>query len=231
MKTIKRWIAALCLGFLGFCPQQVQAIDTSTFYSQATQDEFVYTLVCKMLGVRDNGYYLEIGAYHPITINNTFFFEKNYNWKGVSIDISNEFEATWHSIRKNSLIIQDATRVDYEAVLASFPKVVDYLSLDIDSHYEAVLQRIPFDKYTFKVITMEHDFYRFGDLYRKREREILSSLGYYLLCPDVNMGGDAFEDWWIHPSAFPEPVFVFLKSLNLNGKDYREMAQILRSIP
>jgi len=200
------------------------------FYSQATQDHFVQTLVYKLLNKQDVGYYLEIGAYHPTDLSNTYFFEKAYGWKGVSIDISNQFEAVWHALRTNLLLIEDATQVDYSAVLLPFPQVIDYLSIDIDRNYDDVLKKIPFHNYVFKVITIEHDFYRLGDLYRAKEREILSSLGYYLLCPNVSMGGDFFEDWWIHPSAFPSQTLSMLQSIDFNGKDYREMAKILDSL-
>src|SRR5581483_6212253 len=96
--------------------EQIQPIQ---FYSQATQDRFVYTFICQLLDKQNVGYYLEIGAWHPVDGNNTYFFEKNYDWKGISIDISEEFMSTWHSTRKNPLLIQDAKLIDYHAILHS----------------------------------------------------------------------------------------------------------------
>jgi hypothetical protein len=110
--------------------------------------------------------------------------------------------------------------------------VIDYLSLDIDSSYDVVLQKMFLNDYIFKVITIEHDFYRFGDKFRKDEREILSSLGYYLLCPDVSVffsGRDCiFEDWWVHPAAFPADVFSKLTSLDLRAKSHDQLINIIR---
>ncbi|MCI0381718.1 MAG: hypothetical protein L0207_01510 [Chlamydiae bacterium] len=197
------------------------------FFSQASQDKFVYTILYGLLNKQDTGYYLEIGAGNPIGSNNTYFFEKNLGWKGVSIDILNHH---WHSVRKNPLLVEDAIRSDYVSILQSFPMIIDYLSLDIDRDYDIVLQRIPFDNYIFKIITIEHDFYRFGNLYREAERIILSSLGYHLLCSDVLISGyGSFEDWWIHPSAFPADVFSALTSLDLKAQEHTKLIQIIQT--
>ena len=189
------------------------------FYSQASQDAFVHILVNDIEKKKDVGCYLEIGSAHPVNINNTYFFEKNYNWKGISIDLAIEYKAPWSGIRQNPLLTEDATKVDYYSILKSFPNIIDYLSLDVDGNYDTVLERLPFNEHTFKIITIEHDFYRFGDYYRKREREILTSFGYYLLCPDVcHPRVGSFEDWWIHPRAFSKEIFVELASLDLKQK-------------
>ena len=80
----------------------------------------------------------------------------------------------------------------------------------------------------FKVITIEHDAYRYGDLYRNSEREILAALGYYLLCPDVSNDGYPYEDWWIHPDFFPSSLFQKLTSLDLKSKDYMDVIKNIK---
>lgn len=204
-----------------------------TTFSQASQDRFVHLLLYQILGKKDDGYYLEIGAGDPTFTSNTYLFEKKFGWKGSSIDISDEYKNSWHAIRQNSLLIEDATQSDYESILKPFPQVIDYLSLDIDASYNILLQRIPFNEYIFRIITIEHDFYKFGDKFRAEERKILTALGYHLLCPDVSVffnGKDCiFEDWWVHPSAFPADVFSKLKSLDLNGKDHEQLIRTLES--
>jgi hypothetical protein len=47
-------------------------IDSIPFYSQAAQDKFVYALLYGLLGKKDKGYYLEIGASDPVRINNSW---------------------------------------------------------------------------------------------------------------------------------------------------------------
>jgi len=201
-------------------------------YSQASQDRFVHVLLYEILGKQDEGYYLEIGAGHPSQGSNTYALEKDFGWKGVSIDISDGYKTLWDSTRQNYLLIEDAIHADYRAILKPFPQVIDYLSLDIDRDYDVVLNRIPFDEHIFKIITIEHDAYRFGDKYREDERKILASLGYYLLCPDVSLffnGRDSiFEDWWIHPSTVSSEVLPMLMSLDLKGKNHEELIKILR---
>jgi len=224
MKKITCTLIALCLTMFSF--GHAAQLD---FNSQASQDEFVHTLLYTLLDKQDPGSYLEIGAGLPVGHNNTYFFEKSLGWEGISIDISSRFIQSWNSLRDNPLLIQDATRCDYVSMLASFPPSIDYLSLDTDGGYDTVLRRIPFDDHTFKVITIEHDVYRFGEYYRTEERKILNSLGYHMLCGDVSCQGLTFEDWWIHPSAFPPEVLSKLTSLDLDGKNHQEIIEILQN--
>ncbi len=78
-------------------------------------------------------------------------------------------------------------------------------ALDIDERYVDVLNRIPFDKYGFRVITIEHDAYKYGNVYRDGEREFLARRGYQLLCGDVRN----FEDWWVHPDLIDKNNHVY----------------------
>lgn len=198
-----------------------------TFHSQARQDEFVYTILYDLLGKQDAGYYLEIGAGEPIHINNTYALEINCGWQGLSIDISDDLMSRWYAVRSNTLLAKDAIQLDYSSILEGFPQVIDYLSLDIDGYYDTVLKKVMLSNHIFKIITIEHDVYRYGDIYRSKEREILTALGYHLLCADVTHSGLAFEDWWIHPDFFPSDLCQQLKSLKLQGKD---SLKIIRNI-
>ena len=65
-------------------------------FSQAGQDKFVL----KMLNNKKNGKYIEIGAFDPIKISNTYILEKEYNWSGFSLDI----EQNVYSLMQQSLI-------------------------------------------------------------------------------------------------------------------------------
>ena len=40
---------------------------------------------------RKNGFYIDVGAFHPMISSNTFIFYEN-NWKGINIDA---FPAVW----------------------------------------------------------------------------------------------------------------------------------------
>lgn len=196
-------------------------------YSQAGQDVFVTFVSYNLLKKTGPGYYLEIGSGHPIDINNTYSLEKSRSWKGVSLDISSGLKSIWYNDRNNPLMIEDATQSNYQLLLKDFPSEIDYLSLDIDGEYDTVLKKLPFDEHSFKIITIEHDYYRYGDVYRKKERDFLLSHGYYLLCADISYYGNCYEDWWIYPPAFPTEVFEYLKSLNLHQKDCTEALSML----
>lgn len=204
-------------------------IQNKNFYSQASQDKFIYTILYQFLNKQDTGHYLEIGSGHPININNTYFFEKNFGWKGTSVDILKSMESLWYDVRSNLLLIEDATKSNYGKILQTFPKEIDYLSLDVDNYYDVVLKKLPFDNHIFKIITIEHDYYRLGNTFRQRERKILSSLGYYLICPNVSNCGYKFEDWWVHPSIFPPSLFSEIKELDLKDKEHTEIIQILQT--
>lgn len=201
----------------------------ATFQSQASQDKFVDFIFHNVLHTDSPGTYLEIGAGDAVLINNSYALEQMFGWFGKSIDISETFKESWAIERTNSLLVLDATKADYTEILQDYPQTVDqpqtvdYLSLDVDGMYDTVLLQLPLSTYTFKVITIEHDCYRFGDEFKLKEREILSSYGYHLLCADVSCCDSPFEDWWIHPSAFTGEQMALLTSLDLNNLDHKEI--------
>ena len=53
------------------------------FYSQYKQDEILEKNIFK--GYK-NGFFVDVGANDGIKINNTLYFEKNNNWKGINIE-------------------------------------------------------------------------------------------------------------------------------------------------
>lgn len=169
--------------------------------SQSAQDLLPLTL----LNYKKNGIYLEIGCSDPEEINNTFILEKYFNWTGVSLEIDPKFRDVWNRKRCNPITIADALAYDYSVLPCDDNSIIDYLSLDIDERYVDVLNRIPFDKYRFRVITIEHDAYKYGNVYRDGEREFLNRRGYQLLCANVRN----FEDWWVHPDLIDKNNHVY----------------------
>lgn len=166
-------------------------------YSQCYQDMFVLT----MLNGKKNGSFIEIGHGDPFFGNNTYLLESQLGWTGVSVDYSQALSEKFRANRKSTEICQDATTIDYSALLND--KVYDYLQIDCDPPVISlnVLKRIPFDRVKFRVITFEHDFYN-GDnsLVREDSRKYLESFGYKRIVG--NIAADdfyAFEDWYVHP--------------------------------
>ena len=64
-------------------------------YAQIGQDLFVQKLIS------NPGYFVEIGGYLPIEINNTYLLELS-GWEGISLDIVDHTEK-W-KVRKTSFI-------------------------------------------------------------------------------------------------------------------------------
>lgn len=187
------------------------------YQSQALQDRFV----ARLLGFKPNGFFLDIGSCHAISTNNTYAFQE-LGWKGICVELDPEHNESY-KVRSCVHLNEDATKIDYEKVLDGIgaPAMMDYLSLDIDALSTSVLEILPFHKYNFSVVTIEHDFYIHGGKYRDRQREILTAAGYMLLCADVlvPLSHDtkpdcSFEDWWIH-SSLKHPLIKYLQCTGL----------------
>ncbi len=160
-----------------------------------------------MLAFKRDGFYLDIGSCHAVSVNNTFALE-TLGWKGICIELDPQWNDSYAQ-RTCKHINADAVEIDYRQLLQEYeaPKVIDYLSLDIDALSTKVLERLPLDEYIFSVITIEHDFYIHSGRFRDEQRMILQSAGYILLCADVlvpiqhdTKENCSFEDWYVHPS-------------------------------
>jgi SAM-dependent methyltransferase len=164
--------------------------------SQAGQDIFVAT-VCP------NGKtFLDVGCGAPITINNTYALEQ-IGWRGLLVDNSQEaIDAC--GIRASPAIRADATSLDWNAALRKYVPSwglygIDYLSLDIDEATFAAVDALMDEGACFRVITVEHDAYRHGDLLRAPIRNRFSKHDYILIAADVcSDDGLPYEDWWVY---------------------------------
>ena len=166
------------------------------FYSQAAQDLFVLIA----LNGKMDGTFLDIGCQHPIYISNTYLLENKFNWNGVLIDIDKNSIDFCNDIRKSETICDDATKINYELIFEKY-KEIDYMSLDIDGIATLeVLKKIPLNNYKIKVITFEHDSYRFGDFIKNESRKIFELYGYTRICTDIKNENLPYEDWYVHPN-------------------------------
>jgi hypothetical protein len=189
-------------------------------YSQAFQDMFVLS----MLDGKKSGSFLEIGAFHPIEISNTFLLERHFNWTGLSLDIDNNVEKKWKKIRTSKFYTGDAVETDYSSLLKDNfnSKRIDYLGLDIEPREQtlACLKRLPLNEYRFSVITYETDFYSKESTddeaikIRNESRKIFEKFGYVLVGKGIGCTGpqDVFEDWYIDPQIIPVERYSHLLS-------------------
>lgn len=124
-------------------------------------------------------------------------------WRGLLVDRSDCKKATLLT-RKSPFLQADALTIDWSSVFIahSLGPRIDYLSFDLDEDGEVALERLPWEGVRFSCMTVEHDFYRFGEKARGAMRKLLLSHGYRLLCPDVVFTGyGSVEDWWVDPIA------------------------------
>jgi hypothetical protein len=172
------------------------------FKSQAGQDRFVVSL----LDGQRNGFFLDIGANNPIEINNTFVLETELGWHGLSVDNSLASMEAFEKKRKTAFMLSDASQPqDWLGALAvaqgvaglpeTAPSVVDYLSLDVDEATLSCMRNLPWGSVRFRVMTIEHDRYRFGLERAMEMQDILHRQGYFVLCTDVCDKGLPFEMW------------------------------------
>lgn len=174
-------------------------------WSGISQDLFV---LMALDGKRD-GTYLEIGANDPRGSNNTYVLERDFGWRGVSVEIDTDLVQRFNTTRHNPCLAADARHLDYNGIggvmadgeTFKLSGVVDYLSLDIDppeNTYDALLKVLETDM-RFRVITFEHDLYCGGRAPQIRawSRGVLYGRGYHLAVPDVAFNGQPAEDWWL----------------------------------
>ena len=185
-------------------------------YSQANQD----TLVVLLTKEKKNGWYVEIGSNDPIITSNTCLLEDKYQWKGLMVEWDQRFLPAYQSRRPlASCLMGDATTFKYDQILNElhFPTKIDYLQIDLDVDNRSTLTTLEifdqtvFDKYTFGVVTFEHDIYR-GNFFNTQEesRRIFEKHGYVMLFGNVSVFFEgqwcAFEDWYAHPNIIEKDL-------------------------
>lgn len=202
----------------------------SKFYSQAGQDEWISSL----FEFKREGYFLDVGAHNGIDINNTYFLEKELGWTGICIEADPAIFRSLSSNRKCTCIniavsdqegeisfLQDgfsgressssgSIRIKTKSLREILndqnpPKVIDYLSLDIEGMELKALMGFPFDEYEILAITVEHNLYTGKEDYKKEIKNFLENKGYLIFRENIESEGSPFEDWYIN-RIFKEKV-------------------------
>lgn len=192
------------------------------FRGQARQDEFV----CNVLKNKANGFFVEVGSFHPIHINNTYLLETSLNWRGLMFEWEQDaFEALYKQHRPNSnYIFGDAQLHNFREIFYTHqvPQSVDYLQLDIEPPHKTLnvlkaLDEQVMDEYRFSVITYEHDYcHKKNIIPRNESRKILETRGYYLVFEDICNKEPkwVYEDWYVHPDLVDMEHVKALQSRN-----------------
>jgi SAM-dependent methyltransferase len=185
-------------------------------YSEAYQDMFALT----MLDGKRNGTYLEVGAGNAFYGNNTALLEKEFDWKGVALDIDEGFVAAHTNERSNPCLLKDATKINYVSFLngLDFPNEIDYLQLDCDPPEVTykILLSMPFDTHKFAVITYEHDYYcDETKSFQEKSRKYLESYGYIRVVNNISPDDNRpYEDWWVHPDLVDSKIISQMMTID-----------------
>lgn len=167
----------------------------------------------KFLKSKRDGFFVDIGASYYEQWNNSYFFEKERNYRGIAVEMNTDFAAPWVEHRPNTKMYnEDATKINYTKILneANAPTIIDFLSIDIDPNtatWESLL-KIMDTHYQFNVIAFEVDYG--GDLQNKERfsvrdpsRAYLAARGYVLACEICANGGSYHvDDIWVHKSIY-----------------------------
>lgn len=174
-------------------------------YAQVCQDRFALELI------GTEGFFLDLGAgWDGGVLNSNTVLLEELGWDGIGVEGNAE-----HAARRRARSIRSTVVCTYipettiKTILDSnnAPKVIDYVSVDIEPMSTLALNNFPFDEYEFKVMTFEHDLYAAGPRQKEEAYRLLTDKGYVRLCNNVNvpesMGiGLYFEDWWVNPKYF-----------------------------
>jgi FkbM family methyltransferase len=100
-----------------------------------------------------------------------------------------------HSLSRQNGTLYEVETVSLNDLLAErgAPNVIDYLSIDTEGSEFEILESLDFDRYTFRIITVEHN--HTAD--RSRVFELLSAHGYGRVFPQLSR----WDDWYVHASV------------------------------
>jgi tetratricopeptide (TPR) repeat protein len=183
-------------------------------YSELFQDLFA---ISALDGKRE-GVYLDIGSSYPIFANNTYLLEKDFSWRGLSIDYQLKFTQKFLMHRDNPSFAFDILKIDIPFLLEStgFGLDLDYLSIDCGDAETSLqaLTRILESGVKFKVLTIAHDSGLYPNSIAKDEsRKILQRAGYTLFISDVSYNDTiSQEDWWVDSSKVSTEFFKNFKN-------------------
>lgn len=104
------------------------------YHSQLGQDNFIDNFYNK----KEGGVFIDVGAHDGISISNTYFLEKNRNWKGICIEpqpeIFNSLKENRSSININCAVSNYNGETDF-TYIEGYSNMLSGLSSDYnDSH-------------------------------------------------------------------------------------------------
>lgn len=189
-------------------------------YNQHGQEIWVR----EVLNNKKDGFFVDIGAFNGVVDSNSYFLEKELNWKGICVEANPEYYWGLSSARSCHMI--NAAVMPYSGyclfqgintypttasshpnavkcftlneILDTFnaPKDIDYMSLDIEGHEFDVLSTLDFARWNIHLLTIEHNSYLVGPGKKNLIHNLMTSKGYTRVKEDVLCQFGPFEDWY-----------------------------------
>jgi len=82
------------------------------YYSQIGQDKWVHSII----GNKQDGYFIELGACDGVYLSNTLFFERELGWNGICIEPNDAYFGTLKNNRKCNLSSELVSSESYRVV-------------------------------------------------------------------------------------------------------------------
>lgn len=60
-------------------------------------------ILLKIFNGKTNGFFVDIGCYHPVVGSNTYVFHKKYNWTGINVDANPDSIKKFKHLRRNDV--------------------------------------------------------------------------------------------------------------------------------
>lgn len=205
----------------------------TVWHSQAGQDEWVVRMTRGQVG----GYFANVGAYDGLESDNTATLEADYGWLGVCVEANPEYADRCRTNRPNAIVVNAAVtdRVGTMGFLhqweadpgapgaalvrtatllsildeAGAPRIIDYLSVDIEGFEYKALSVFDFHAYHVRFLTVEHNLYTGGAVLKDQLNWLLTRNGMVRVVEDAApstgpYAGAPFEDWYCHHLEYPK---------------------------
>lgn len=179
---------------------------SKNFISTAQNYQDVFALMCNNF---KPGVFVDVGCSTPENVSNVVLLLNN-KYYGLGFDMDSSANEKWKNFEKMKFINIDITKnIDIlKEEISKLPEIIDYLNIDLDGQPSVtVLENLNFKFNKFKCITIEHDAYRFGDIYKGAQRDILLKEGYEVVITT------AAEDWYVYPSLIEKDYYKILKNI------------------
>jgi len=187
----------------------------------------IFALMCsgeKGLNLKKPGTFVDIGCHVSDKFSNIKTL-LDCGWTGIGFDIDSNVLPSWEEYSDKIEIhivdvVENINKVNEK--ISKLPKIIDYLNIDVDGYpCQYVAENLDFENKKYRCITIKHDEYRFGDIYKNAQRNVLESLGYEIVVRN------AAEDWYVKPELIKKE---FLTTLREIPEDYIQCDKNLHEI-